>query len=320
MLNLLDRQTVRALLHNALLKGLKPLNVTTILIADLPYGVDVIGQGVEEFTVDAVVVLKSRIIARKINRFLEIRKMRGVKVPLTEYPLTIGEGGIRIYNYPALEVTKGFRKELIPTGIAILDEMLGGGLPRGSATLVTGPPGAGKTILALNITVNNTKMGRKVLYVSFEEPAEQLLRCAKNLGCDMEKIKVIGVNPYAYTVIELLEKIRKLCVEEKPEIVVFDGLSTLMVALGIEEFLKFITYVIGCCRNRGVTFKGCIALNYPKERNPIETLVDNIIVLNLVETPLGLSRRLAIFKRRGALSDTAYKVMLLDEKGKVLLR
>ena len=99
-----------------------------------------------------------------------------------------------------------------------------------------------------------------------------------------------------------------------------DGLLSLMAAVGEGEFLKFMMYVVACCKNEGRTFVGCLALNYPAEKNPIDTLADSLIALNLIETPLGLSRRLTIFKRRGAPSDTTHKMLLLDGRGRVILR
>ena len=69
-----------------------------------------------------------------------------------------------------------------PTGIAGLDEMLGGGFPRGHVVLVTGLPGTGKTCLALQFLFAGLGAGEKALYLSLEEEATALADSARQFG------------------------------------------------------------------------------------------------------------------------------------------
>jgi len=64
--------------------------------------------------------------------------------------------------------------EIVPTGIEGLDELLKGGLPSGSTTLVSGSPGSGKTILSLQFLVNCAIRGENGLYISLEEDVERM--------------------------------------------------------------------------------------------------------------------------------------------------
>jgi DNA repair protein RadA/Sms len=72
--------------------------------------------------------------------------------------------------------------ERLPTGIAEFDRALGGGLVSGSATLIGGDPGIGKSTLLLQAAANVARSGRPVVYVSGEEAADQVRLRARRLG------------------------------------------------------------------------------------------------------------------------------------------
>ena len=84
---------------------------------------------------------------------------------------------------PTRELTKA------PTGILGLDEVTGGGLPRGHPTLVTGGPGCGKTLLALEFLVHGASTyGEPGVFVTFEERAEDLVDNARSIGLDLDDL------------------------------------------------------------------------------------------------------------------------------------
>jgi circadian clock protein KaiC len=79
-----------------------------------------------------------------------------------------------------------------PTGIAGLDAMLGGGLPRGSVSLVRGGPGAGKTTLAMQFLMAGLQRGEKGLYLSLEESADEIAANAARHGWPVPKALAEG--------------------------------------------------------------------------------------------------------------------------------
>src|SRR5215218_3213851 len=91
----------------------------------------------------------------------------GVGVPATPAPITTIEGG-------------GARP--VPTGVAELDRVLGGGLVPGSVTLLGGEPGAGKSTLLLQAVARMAASGQRALYVSAEESRQQVRLRAERLG------------------------------------------------------------------------------------------------------------------------------------------
>ncbi|MFO8016001.1 MAG: ATPase domain-containing protein [Candidatus Woesearchaeota archaeon] len=76
---------------------------------------------------------------------------------------------------------------LIKTGVPGLDEVFGGGIREGSSVLITGTPGTGKTILALQFIYEGIKNKEPCLYITSEESAKDLRMYAKELGIDLEK-------------------------------------------------------------------------------------------------------------------------------------
>lgn len=88
---------------------------------------------------------------------------------------------------PVIRLRSVFPKA--PTGIRGLDEITGGGLPRGRTTLVCGSPGCGKTLLGMEFLVRGAaEMGEPGVFMAFEETAEDLIQNVRSLGFNLEKL------------------------------------------------------------------------------------------------------------------------------------
>jgi circadian clock protein KaiC len=89
----------------------------------------------------------------------------------------------------------------VPTGVAGLDEMLGGGFPGGHVVLVTGLPGTGKTCFALQFLLEGVRRGEKGVFLSLEEDVPQLLETARQFGWSVDDavakglLKVVRLDP-----------------------------------------------------------------------------------------------------------------------------
>lgn len=119
------------------------------------------------------------------KRYLRILKMRGTSFEQGEHLFEITPAGIKVYprikpageelQYEVKAEKKGF-------GIRDLDEMLNGGLPEGTITIISGGTGTGKTTFALKFLLEGAEIGEKGLLLSFEEPLAQLKSNAHFLG------------------------------------------------------------------------------------------------------------------------------------------
>lgn len=91
--------------------------------------------------------------------------------------------------------------ERVSSGVPGLDELVEGGFPKGSTVLISGAPGTGKTIMAMQFLMEGIRNGEKVLYLSLEEIEESLKEQAKQFGwdldelCDQNKLQLLKMNP-----------------------------------------------------------------------------------------------------------------------------
>ena len=144
-------------------------------------------------------------------------------------------------------------EEFIKTGIPGFDELFTHGIPIDSSVLIEGGPGSGKTIFCLQICYNQCKQGKKVLYMSFEEPEDRLLKHMKEFGWDPEplikkdlmRLKRFSALDIARSVEALLsEAKRELLIDIqpvffphdfKPDIVLIDSLTSISSAFSGQE-------------------------------------------------------------------------------------
>jgi KaiC/GvpD/RAD55 family RecA-like ATPase len=136
-------QEVRVLLQSFLSRMIKSRECTTIIITEKPYGVNRVGTGVEEFIADCVILLKRGWLDQRPVRELEVLKARGMAIAEPQLLFTI-RGGLKAFKpFKHVSVEQPRRFEPVPdssthfsTGIKDLDEVLGGGYPKGSMVLI----------------------------------------------------------------------------------------------------------------------------------------------------------------------------------------
>lgn len=145
------------------------------------------------------------------------------------------------------------KQEFFKPGIPGFDDLVDHGIPVGTSNLVEGGPGSGKTIFCLNVGMNACRQGKKVLYMSFEEPELRLRNHLKNFGWDAREyekrgvlyIKRFNALDIARSVEALLSEAKKELLidvqpvlipsEFKPDIVLVDSLSSISSAFAGEE-------------------------------------------------------------------------------------
>jgi len=132
----------RIVLHTILSKIVRSMGCTTLLVIEVPHGESRIGLGVEEFVADGIIVLKRRLFDDRPLRELEVLKMRGSPTPRVHVVFTLKDGFRVLLEFKPKPVEKPGRFKPRPdpegyfsSGSPDVDEMLGGGYPRGSTVL-----------------------------------------------------------------------------------------------------------------------------------------------------------------------------------------
>jgi circadian clock protein KaiC len=315
----------RMLLHTVLGKISRTMGITTVLIAEMPLGTEMVGGGTEEFVADGVVVLTQHINELRLDRKLRVVKMRGTDGNLLPHQYRIAAGGIVVFPHPEIRFTDKVSSEKVETGIEGLDLMLEGGLFKGSTTKVAGSSGTGKTTLGLHFLYEGAKRNEKGLYVSFEEPVEQLLRHGEGFGWHLRqlaeegKIKFVSYHPEPYCVEELLLQITNLIKEQKPSRIVIDSITKLDSIFPKNECMNYLLGLQSYTKNEEIT---TIMISVEEANSAANsrtsTLMDNIISLRHVEVESMLKRSLVIFKARGTAHDRDIREFEITLKGLIV--
>lgn len=134
---------VRVIIHTVLGKIVRQMNCTTVMIEEVPIGKAVVGAGIEEFMADGLIMLRVDKLDGRLLRDLEIIKLRGVEPGERELAFTLKDGFKALLPLKPKLTVKAESFQPIPdppgrysTGSEDLDLMLGGGLPKGSSTLL----------------------------------------------------------------------------------------------------------------------------------------------------------------------------------------
>jgi KaiC/GvpD/RAD55 family RecA-like ATPase len=129
------------------------------------------------------------------------------------------------------------KEERIPTGVEGFDDLIEGGLPKGTNVLLTGMPGTGKTIFALKYLYEGAKMGENGLYVSIESSPEQLKEQGERFGWDLKGMETAGKLfflkvPLGKIKFDIFEVIAKIKNEISAKRVVLDNLAMFAINAG----------------------------------------------------------------------------------------
>lgn len=320
---LLGAEKMKIFLHTTLGRFIKAYNTVAFLIAEKPLGREVIGYGIEEFIVDGVIILKYLKMREITRRVMEIPKMRKRDIERAQYEYAITDEGIEFLAVPELiREEKGAPMEKLTTGIKKLDELLEGGVYRGSITLFVGMTGTGKTTFSLHFAIANALQGRRAAYVSFEEPVGQVIRTAKNYGMPVDELlkqnlKMFSWVPEARTPVYTFLKLKRIIEEFEPEVLVIESLTALREHMDEKELIKMIRYLNLLVKEHDIAVYITLNAETDFETVPFtraSTLSDNIIGLKYVIKGDSIERRLAIIKSRGSNhSRKIHKYEITDE-------
>lgn len=178
------------------------------------------------------------------RRRLRIIKMRGVKYRGGYHDFVIETGGVAVFpRLVAADHHTEFKGELVSTGIRQLDQMLGGGLARGTNTLLNGPSGVGKTTTAVRCGLSAIERGEKAAYFLFDEGIGTFLSRAAAMGMDLAphcqsgQMAVSQVDPAELSPGEFASRVRNAVEKDGVKFLVIDSLNAFLQAMPGEKYL-----------------------------------------------------------------------------------
>jgi len=310
-----------------MIDALRKANVTSVITAERVRDEDAHSRfGVEDFVADGVVFLYNTIVGRDRERQIEIVKLRGARHQTGRHHFLIGDSGLVIFPVQKERLTETVWKDRISSGVVGVDSMIGGGLFRGSTTLLLGSSGTGRTVLGLHFLDEGATNGEKGLFISFEEGKPQVFNSAKSLGWDFEGhekddiLKVVAWNPESMPIEFYLKEISALVTDWQPKRVVIDSVTPLVGHVDEQRFRRFISALNAHLKAAGVTTiinytTGASLQSVIAAESDLAVLADNIIVMRFGEADLGKEREIIVAKTRASAHDESVRKYAIDRRG-----
>ncbi|MBA3464327.1 MAG: recombinase RecA [Deltaproteobacteria bacterium] len=265
-------------------------------------------------------------------REIEVMKLRGAAHRSGTHFFEISEHGLRfvprvsipadVDAHPAIG-----NDERVLTGVAGLDELLDGGLPRTSATVVQGGTGTGKTLLGLQFLIEGARRGEKGVLFTLEETPAQIRAVARSFGWDLAKLEREGMLAIKYTSpVELstdryLDQARREVKSLGAQRAVFDSLTTMQLGVHSERRFKELVYAITkYLRGSGVTVVMTsespeLLGNAQLSGHGVSFIADNFIKIRYVELDGRLDRAISVIKSRGVAHDSELRGFTIGKGG-----
>ena len=261
------------------------------------------------------------------RRRLRVLKLRGIKFREGYHDYIIETGGLRVFpRLIAAEHHKKFRRQPISTGITALDELFGGGMDRGTTSLILGPAGTGKSTLALQYARQMAANGERSLIFAFDETRGIMLARAKAMGLDLEPginrglIQAQQIDPAEISPGEFASRILQN-VADGCKLIVIDSLNGYLNAMPGEKYLSNQLHELSAYLNQQGVLTILILAQHglvASAEAPVDLsyLSDMVINLRFFEAAGEVKQSIAVIKKRsGHHEKTIREFKLQPGKG-----
>lgn len=296
--------------------SLAALGATTLLLGT--YSDDDVTSLPEFAVADGIIRLGSRLSELATTRELQVVKLRGQGYVAGVHSFDITRDGLAVFprvhapELPTAESSEG----PLSTGLPGLDDLLAGGVPVRSATLVEGGTGTGKTILSLAFLLEGARRGERGIYFGMDETPAQLRSLARTLGWDLADLEKRGLLLLHYTSpVELstdryLSEVRGEVTRTAARRVVLDSLSTMETSVPSRRRFKELIYALSKhMRAANVTLVMTMELavsigTLQLTGHAISSIADNVILLHYIELGARVGKTISVLKARGVAHKT----------------
>ncbi len=290
------------------------------------------------FTVaDGVIWLTQALDRNSVVRKLQVVKVRGQASMPGLHTFRIGPEGVQVFprmrHEPSAVVAPRPARKRLSTGIAGLDEMMGGGIPGGDVVAVAGPSGSGKTTFAMQFALDGLTRGESVVVAGFEEYPREYFAKASALGGKVfdqavqeGRFEVVYLRPLDLSVDETMQELRDTVKRLGVTRVVIDSLAGFEIALAPtfrQDFRESLHRLLGVMKAIGVTVMVTneIADGYLEQvgrMDGVSFLSDDIILNRYVEIDGAIRRVVSITKMRGGRHSAELREYQTTSTGIVL--
>ncbi len=294
----------------ALVNRLSAMNCTALLLYDPD---ELVQDNAPALAVDGVIHLRNEISGNKLVeiRTLEVTKMRAISYLSGRHAMRITGEGIVVWPHRVEKLKRyNYERTLLQSGVRTLDEMLAGGFPSGTCTLISGPAGVGKSTLAIQYLAHAASQGIRSAMYTFEEGTASILERCAGVGIDLERhledgrVTIREINPLEHYPDEFLSLLRRDFESSGARLFVIDSLRGFQLAM--EEFgslLACIQNIINFTRrNRTSLFlineQEKITGDLQITDTGVSYAADNVLLIRYAEVSGRIIRVISCLKKR----------------------
>ncbi|MBW3617061.1 MAG: circadian clock protein KaiC [Proteobacteria bacterium] len=261
------------------------------------------------------------------RRRVRIVKYRGRKFRGGYHDFSIQTGGIEVHpRLVASEHRTRFDRTALPSGIAELDSVLGGGIERGSSALILGPAGTGKSLFAMQFAVSAVQRGEKAALFIFDEELGLLYDRMRGLGMDIEamaeagQLAIIQVDAAEMSPGEFSSKVRRCVDDQGIRTVVMDSLNGYQASMPEEQFLILHMHeLLQYLNRRGATTFLTVAQHglVGDMKAPVDVtyLADTVVLLRYFEALGEVRRAVSVIKKRAGPHEKTIREFTITGEG-----
>jgi circadian clock protein KaiC len=311
-----------------LLRWLKARGITSVVTGERGQQGQLTRFGIEEYVSDCVIVLDHRVSDGTSTRRLRVAKYRGSTHGTNEYPFLITDRGFTVLPITTVGLAYEASTELVSSGVPQLDQMLGGGVFRGSMVMVSGGAGTGKTTLAAAMVDAACARGERALYISFEESPDQLVRNMRSVGIDLGRwvdaglLQMWSERATAYGLESHLGRLERLLDDTAPRMVALDAIGGLGHVGSASQVSSAATREMDLIKARGITGVFTAMTHVAREETSafeLSSLIDTWLLVRNTESDGERNRLLFVIKSRGMAHSNQVREFILTQQGPQLL-
>jgi circadian clock protein KaiC len=264
----------------------------------------------------------------RAQREVQVLKFRGSDFASGFHDFAITRGGLQVFpRLIAAHHGTSFKRGLIQSGVRELDVLLGGGVERGTSTLLSGPPGSGKSSIALQYAVAATQRGEHAAVFMFDETKAALLARSSGMGLNVPEGRAAGevllwqINPVEMSPGEFTQAVRQSVERDGARVVVIDSLNGYLNSMPQNNFLTAQLHeLLSYLNNHGVaTFlvvaqSGLIGGNMA---SPVEAsyLADSVVLMRYFEHGGMVKKAISVLKKRTGPHEESIRELRMDNRG-----
>jgi circadian clock protein KaiC len=261
------------------------------------------------------------------RRRMQLVKVRGLNFKNGFHDFNIQTGGIIVYpRLVAAEHRTVIPQEQLASGLAPLDKMLGGGVDRGTSTLIMGPAGAGKSALSTQYAIAAAKRGEHAAMFLFEESYSSLINRSTALGMPLKEyidkglITIKQVDPAQLQPGEFAHLVREAVENLKTRVLVIDSLNGYLNAVPEEKFLLLHLHeLLSYLGQNGIATILVFAqhgLVGPMQSTiDVSYLADTVVLLRYFEAKGRIHKAISIVKKRSGQHETSIRSLQMGKDG-----